>query len=68
MRRPALALISLAMLVTLGCAAPMASQKPFKTQRPDAFTGMACSEGRLIGLAYAFEQATKRRVPPPSTP
>jgi amidase len=28
------------------------------------FTGTACSEGRLIGLAYAFEQATKRRVPP----
>jgi amidase len=30
-----------------------------------AFTGMACSEPRLIALAYAFEQATKRRVPPP---
>jgi len=27
------------------------------------FTGMACSEPRLIELAYAFEQATKRRVP-----
>jgi len=26
--------------------------------------GMACSEPRLIALAYAFEQATKRRVPP----
>lgn len=33
-----------------------------------AFTGLACSEPRLIGLAYAFEQATQRRVPPPSTP
>ncbi|MGC2656502.1 MAG: amidase family protein [Bryobacteraceae bacterium] len=33
-----------------------------------AFTGMACSEPKLIELAYAFEQATKRRVPPPSTP
>jgi amidase len=32
------------------------------------FTGMACSESRLIELAYAFEQATKRRVPPPSVP
>jgi amidase len=32
------------------------------------FTGMACSESRLIELAYAFEQATKRRVPPPSAP
>jgi len=32
------------------------------------FTGTACSESRLIELAYAFEQATKRRVPPSSTP
>jgi len=30
-----------------------------------SFTGMACSEPRLLGLAYAFEQATKKRVPPP---
>ena len=29
-----------------------------------SFTGMACSEPKLIGLAYAFEQATRRRVPP----
>src|SRR5215467_16183515 len=29
-----------------------------------AFTGMACSEPRLIEIGYAFEQATKRRVPP----
>jgi amidase len=28
------------------------------------FTGPACSEPRLIELAYAFEQLTKRRVPP----
>jgi amidase len=28
------------------------------------FTGQACSEPRLIELAYAFEQVTKRRVPP----
>ena len=32
------------------------------------FTGAACSEPRLLGLAYAFEQATKRRVPPAATP
>jgi amidase len=32
------------------------------------FTGGACSEPRLIALAYAFEQATKRRVPPPDFP
>lgn len=30
-----------------------------------SFTGMACSEPRLLELAYAFEQATLRRVPPP---
>jgi amidase len=29
------------------------------------FTAGACSEPRLIALAYAFEQRTRRRVPPP---
>ena len=29
-----------------------------------SFTGGACSEPRLLELAYAFEQATRRRVPP----
>ena len=33
-----------------------------------SFAGMACSEPKLIELAYAFEQATKRRVPPASAP
>jgi amidase len=33
-----------------------------------SFTGMACSEPKLIELAYAFEQATKKRVPPPAVP
>jgi amidase len=33
-----------------------------------SFTGTACSEPRLIELAYSFEQATKKRVPPPSVP
>jgi amidase len=33
-----------------------------------SFTGMACSEPKLLQLAYAFEQATKKRVPPPSVP
>ncbi len=33
-----------------------------------SFTGMACSEPRLLELAYAFEQATKRRVSPVATP
>ena len=33
-----------------------------------SFTGMAGSEPRLIELTYAFEQATKKRVPPASAP
>ena len=32
------------------------------------FTGAACSEPRLIEIAYAFEQASKRRVAPPALP
>jgi amidase len=33
-----------------------------------SFTGMNCSEPKLVTLGYAFEQASKRRVPPPSAP
>ncbi|MGE3491582.1 MAG: amidase family protein [Vicinamibacterales bacterium] len=33
-----------------------------------SFAGTACSEPRLIELAYAFEQASKRRVPPAVAP
>jgi amidase len=33
-----------------------------------AFVGAACSEPKLIGLAYALEQLTKKRVPPASFP
>ena len=37
-----------------------------------SFTGLRCSEARLIELAYAFEQASRAagfgRVPPASTP
>ena len=29
------------------------------------FTGPACSEPKLLQLAYGFEQATKKRTPPP---
>jgi amidase len=32
------------------------------------FTGAACSEPTLIAIAYAFEQAGKKRVPPPDMP
>jgi amidase len=33
-----------------------------------SFTGTACSEPKLIELAYAFEQATKKRTAPPLFP
>jgi amidase len=33
-----------------------------------SFAGTACTEPGLIALAYAFEQATKKRVPPPDFP
>ena len=33
-----------------------------------SFTGLACSEPRLIELGYSFESASKRRVPPPGAP
>ncbi len=32
------------------------------------FTGASCSEPKLITIAYAFEQASKKRVPPPNLP
>ncbi len=41
-----------------------AKEQPFGV----SFTGTACTEQRLLELAYAFEQATKRRVPPASAP
>lgn len=58
-------------LVTV-VAPPNAPFPPGFTPKPApigvSFTGTACSEPRLIELAYAFEQATKRRVPPPNLP
>lgn len=54
---------------------PNAPQPPFPSgfdAKPApvgiSFTGGACSEPRLIELAYSFEQATKRRIPPPEFP
>jgi amidase len=32
-----------------------------------SFAGSACSEPRLIELAYAFEQVTRKRIPPAAT-
>lgn len=54
---------------------PNAPTPPFPTgfdARPApmgvSFTGSACSEPTLLGLAYAFEQATHARVAPDSAP
>jgi amidase len=54
---------------------PNAPQQPFPAgfdARPApygvGFVGPQCSEPKLIEIAYAFEQATKRRVPPSSAP
>jgi amidase len=54
---------------------PNAATPPFPAgfdPKPTAygvsFTGMACSEPKLLELAYSFEQATKKRVPPPLFP
>ncbi len=49
--------------------APQASPFPAGFEaRPSpygaSFTGLGCSEPRLIEIAYAFEQATKKRMPP----
>jgi amidase len=33
-----------------------------------SFSGLACSEPTLLRLAYAFEQSTHKRVPPPNLP
>jgi amidase len=54
---------------------PNATQPPFPSgfeAKPAplgiSFAGGACSEPRLIELAYAFEQATRRRTPPGEFP
>jgi amidase len=54
---------------------PNAPTSPFPesfTAKPQpygvSFTGTACSEPRLLELAYAFEQATRRRAPPLGAP
>ena len=54
---------------------PAAAANPFPTgftPKPApygvSFTAGACSEPKLITLAFAFEQATKRRIAPPSFP
>ena len=41
-----------------------AARRPFGV----SFSAMACSEARLIELAYSFEQATRSRIAPPDLP
>lgn len=56
---------------TIPNAPTTAFPEEFKANRAPfgvSFTGGACSEPTLIRIAYAFEQATKRRVPPPAFP
>jgi amidase len=57
-------------IVVPGGLVPAAVQPPVANDFPSGvtFSGPAFSEPRLIGLAYAFEQATKHRVPPASAP
>ena len=62
-------------VVPFGMTPNNSLQQPFPagfTPRPApfgvGFTGAKCSEARLFQIAYAFEQATKRRVPPPNMP
>lgn len=68
--RPGYPTIIVPFAMVPNAAAPNAAQFPDGFDpKPSpfgvSFTGMACSEPRLIELGYAFEQATKRRVPPP---
>lgn len=47
---------------------PPAGFEPKPSPFSVAFTAGACSEPKLIEIGYAFEQATRRRVPPPLFP
>jgi amidase len=51
-----------------GAAAFPAGFEPKPSPYNVSFTGTACSEPKLIELAFAFEQATKKRVAPPQFP
>jgi amidase len=61
-------------IVPLGLV-PVAASPPFPAGFGAApqpvgvsFAGTACSEARLFEIAFAFEQATRRRVAPPGVP
>jgi amidase len=56
--------VPFAMLPNAGQPAFPAGFDPRPAPYGVGFTGASCSEPRLIAIAFAFEQATKRRVPP----
>ncbi len=47
---------------------PGAKGSPDKKPFGVSFVGGHCQDPKLVGIAYAFEQATKKRVPSPYTP
>jgi amidase len=51
-----------------GAAAFPAGFEPKPAPFGVSFTGTACSEPKLIELAYSFEQATRKRMAPPLFP
>jgi amidase len=56
--------VPIGMVAPGNAAAFPAGFDPKPTPYSVAFVGMPCTEPRLIELAFAFEQATKKRVPP----
>ena len=80
MTRTAMTAFALALLIATGCAGPMTTSrtaKPFNVVEvgiPDLRQALA--EGRVTSrqlvveylTRIAFEQATRRRIPPPATP
>jgi amidase len=58
----------LAVTMPTGANAFPAGFEPRPAPYNVTFTAMACAEPRLIEIAYAFEQATHKRTPPPLFP
>ncbi len=58
------------MVVPFGMVNNDADEESEEKTRPYGFSfvGGHCQDPRIISIAYAFEQATMKRVPPPHTP
>ena len=58
------------MVVPFGMVNNDADEESEEKTRPYglSFVGGHCQDPRIISIAYAFEQATMKRVPPPHTP